>query len=102
MMTSARTAFMTASAAVFIHASATLVSLKSAVNTRESTAGQWCSVFHWPFVQVIMVGLLSVSMPPDERIVPRASSGKHYILTCHDGGAGGGASSQSDAGATRH
>jgi len=57
---------MTASAAAFIHASATLVSLESAMNTRDSTAGQWCRVFHCPLVQVNMVGRLSVSIPRDE------------------------------------
>src|SRR6266478_3607262 len=102
MMMSARTAFMTASAAVFIQASATLGSLESAGNTRDSTAGQWCRVFHCPFVQANMVGRLSVSIPRDERNVHRASSRKHYILTHYDGRAGGRSSSQSDAGATRH
>src|SRR5882724_7857391 len=87
---------------VFIHASATLVSLESAGNTRDSTAGQRCRVFHCPFVQVNMVGRLSVSIPRDERTVHRTSPSKRYILTHYDGGAGGRSSSQSDAGATRH
>src|SRR5882672_12049483 len=102
MMTSARTAFMTASAAVFTPASTASVSLESAVEVRESTRGQRCRVFHCPFVQVNMVGRLSVSIPRDERTVHRTSPSKRYILTHYDGGAGGRPSSQSDASATRH
>jgi len=58
---------MTASAAAFIHASATLVSLESAMNTRDSTGRTVVPRFSLSFwFRSNMVGRLSVSIPRDE------------------------------------